>query len=59
MTKTTPQAAAIVLSALMTLGIVTGMNAIASTQYAKAERLALASSPTQVVTLVGRHRVNA
>ncbi len=42
MTKTTPQAAALVLSALMTLGVVAGMNGIATKQYAAADSLAMA-----------------
>jgi hypothetical protein len=63
MTKTTPQAAAAVLSVLMTLAVVAGMNGIATTQYAKADRLVMASAgSTQValqrVTIVG-HRANA
>ena len=37
MTKTTPQAAAVVLSALMSLATVAGMNGIATKQYAKAD----------------------
>jgi ABC-type amino acid transport system permease subunit len=50
MTKTSTQAAALVLSALMTLATVAGMNGIATKQYAAAESLALAQSgQTQVV----------
>ena len=63
MTKTTAQFAAIALSALMSLGIVAGMNGLATTQFSAAERMALAgTSPTQVamqrVVVVG-HRANA
>jgi len=63
MTKTTTQAAAAVLSALVTLGVVAGMNGIATTQYAKADSLVMASvgAPQvalQRVTIVG-HRANA
>ena len=63
MTKTTPQVAALALSALMTLGVVAGMNAIATNQYAAADRLAMAPyAQTHVamqhVTIVG-HRANA
>ena len=64
MTKTTTQAAAVVLSAFMTLAVVAGMNGIATKQYAAAERVAMASAgPTQVaaaqrVVVIG-HRANA
>ena len=63
MTKTTFQAAAAVLSALMTLAIVAGMNGIATTQYSAAERVALAPYGQahvafQRVVIVG-HRANA
>jgi hypothetical protein len=63
MTKTTTQAAAAVLSALVTLAVVAGMNGIATSQYAKADSLVMASAgSTQValqrVTIVG-HRANA
>ena len=63
MTKTTPQAAALVLSALMTLAIVAGMNGIATRQYAAADSLAMAPYgqthvAVQHVTIVGR-RANA
>jgi hypothetical protein len=63
MTKTTPQAAALVLSALMTLGVFAGMNGIATKQYAKADSLAMAQYgqthvALQHVTVVG-HRANA
>ncbi len=60
MTKTTAQAAAIVLSALMSLSVVAGMNGIATSQYAKADGLAMAPYgqthvAVQHVTVVG-HR---
>ena len=63
MTKTTPQAAALVLSALMSLAVVAGMNGLATTQYAKADSLAMAAYgqthiAVQHVTIVG-HRANA
>jgi hypothetical protein len=63
MTKTIPQAAALVLSALMTLGVVAGMNGIATKQYAKADSLVMASYgqthvAVQHVVVVG-HRANA
>jgi ABC-type amino acid transport system permease subunit len=63
MTKTTTQAAAIVLSALMTLAVVAGMNGIATKQYAAADALAMAPYgqahvAVQHVTIVG-HRANA
>ena len=63
MTKTASQAAALALSALMTLGIVGGMNGLATTQYAKADSLAMAPYgqahvAVQHVTIVGR-RANA
>jgi hypothetical protein len=63
MTKTTTQAAAIVLAALMTLAVVAGMNGIATKQYAKADSLAMAPYglthiAMQHVTVVG-HRTNA
>ena len=59
MTKTTAQAAAIVLSALMTLATVAGMNAVATHQYAAADSLAMAQYgqthvAVQHVTVVGR-----
>jgi ABC-type amino acid transport system permease subunit len=62
MTKTT-QAAALVLSALVTLGIVAGMNGIATKQYAAADSLAMAQYgqthvALQHVVVVG-HRANA
>ena len=63
MTKTTTQAAALALSALMTLAIVAGMNGIATKQYAAADTLAMAPYgqthvAVQHVTIVGR-RANA
>jgi len=52
MTKTTAQAAAFALSALMTFGVVAGMNGIATKQYAAAERVVqVAADATQVATL--------
>jgi hypothetical protein len=62
MTKTT-QAAALVLSALVTLGIVAGMNGIATKQYAAADSLVMAQYgqthvALQHVVVVG-HRANA
>jgi hypothetical protein len=59
MTKTTAQAAALVLSALVTLGIVAGANAVATHQYAAADTLAMAQYgqthvAVQHVTIVGR-----
>jgi hypothetical protein len=63
MTKTTTQAAAIVLSALMTLAVVAGMNGIATKQYAAADALAMAPYgqahvAVKHVVVVG-HRANA
>ena len=63
MTKTTTQAAALALSALMTLAIVAGVNGIATKQYAAADSLAMAPYgqthvAVQHVTIVGR-RANA
>jgi hypothetical protein len=63
MTKTTAQFAALALSALMTLGVVAGMNGIATSQYAAADALAMAPYgqahvAVQTVTVVG-HRTNA
>ena len=63
MTKTTTQAAALALSALMTLAVVAGMNGIATKQYAAADSLAMAQYgqthvALQRVTVVG-HRVTA
>jgi len=52
MTKTTAQAAALALSALVTLGIVAGANGLATKQYAAAERVAqVAADATQVAAL--------
>ena len=63
MTKTTAQVAALALSALMTLGVVAGMNGIATKQYAAADSLAMAQYgqthvAVQHVVVVG-HRANA
>jgi hypothetical protein len=63
MTKTTPQFAALALSALMAFGVVAGMNGIASKQYTAAEAVAMAADgQTQVavqrLVIVG-HRANA
>ncbi len=63
MTKTTAQAAAIVLSALMSLSVIAGVNGLATSQYAKADSLAMAPYgqthvAVQHVTVVG-HRANA
>ena len=63
MTKTTIQATALALAALMTLATVAGMNGIAAKQYAKADSLAMAPYgqahvAVQHVTIVG-HRTNA
>ena len=63
MTKTTTQAAAVVLSVLMSLATVAGVNGIATMQYAKADGLAMAPYgqthvAVQHVTVVG-HRTNA
>ena len=63
MTKTTAQIAAFALSALMTVGVVAGMNGIATKQYAAADTLAMAQYgqthvAVQHVTIVG-HRANA
>ena len=52
MTKTTAQFAAVALSALMTFGLVAGMNGIATRQYVAAERVAqVAADATQVAAL--------
>ena len=58
MTKTTAQFAAIALSAFVTLGIVAGVNGLATTQYAAADSLAMAPYgqahvAMQHVTIVG------
>ena len=59
MTKTPSQAAALVLSALVTLAIVAGVNGIATKQYAAADSLAMAPYgqahvAMQHVTVVGQ-----
>ena len=52
MTKTTAQAAALALSALVTFGTVAGANGLATTQYVAAERVAqVAADATQVAAL--------
>ena len=52
MTKTTAQAAAAVLSVLMSLATVAGMNGIATKQYVAAERVAqVAADATQVAAV--------
>ena len=63
MTQTTARIAAFALSAIMTLGVVAGMNGIATRQYAAADSLAMAPYgqahvAMQHVTVVG-HRANA
>ena len=63
MTKTTSQAAAIVLSALVSLSVIAGVNGLATSQYAKADSLAMAPYgqthvAVQHVTVIG-HRANA
>ena len=63
MTKTSTHAAALALSALMTLATVAGMNGIATKQYAVADSLAMAPYgqthvAVQHVTIVG-HRATA
>jgi len=64
MTKTTSQAAAAVLSALMSLAIVAGMNGLATAQYAKADSVVMAAASGQPdvtiqrVTVIG-HRADA
>jgi hypothetical protein len=63
MTKTITQAAAAVLSVLMSVATVAGVNGIATAQYAKADSLAMAPYgqthvAVQHVTVVG-HRTNA
>ena len=59
MTKTPVQFAALALSTLMTLGVVAGMNGLASIRYAAADSLAMAPYgqthvAVQHVTVVGR-----
>ncbi len=51
MTKTIAQAAALALSALMTLAVVAGVNGLATQEYAKADRLAVASQGQAHVAL--------
>ena len=63
MTKSTAQFAAIALSAIISFGIIAGMNGLATAQYAKADSLAMAPYgqthvAIQHVTVVG-HRTNA
>ena len=63
MTKTTTQFAALALSALVTAGVVAGMNRIATSQYAAADALAFAvegrtNVAIQQVVVIG-HRANA
>ena len=60
MTKTATQAAALALSALMTLATVAGMNGLATKQYSVADSLAMAQYgqthvAIQHVTVIG-HR---
>ena len=62
MTKTTPQAAAVVLSALMTLAIVAGVSGLANAQYVKADSLEMARYgqthvAVQHVTVVGHRAI--
>ena len=62
-TQTTAQFAAIALSALMTFGIVAGVNGLATMQYAAADSLAMAPYgqthvAQQHVTIIG-HRATA
>jgi|GEM_PF-405473 len=64
MTTTTARFAAFALSALMTFGVVAGMNGIAHKQYAASERMAqVAADATQVAAVqrvvVVAHRANA
>jgi hypothetical protein len=63
MTKTTANAAALVLSVLMTVATVAGMNGLATKQYAAAESLAMASYEQQHVAvqrvIIVGHRANA
>ena len=63
MTKSTAQFAAIALSAIISFGIIAGMNGLATAQYAKADSLVMAPYgqthvAIQHVTVVG-HRTNA
>ena len=62
MTKTIPQAAAVVLSVLMSVATLAGMNGIATKQYAAADSLAMAPYgqahvAQQHVTVVGHRAV--
>jgi hypothetical protein len=59
MSKTSIQVAAAVLSAVMSLAVVAGMNGLATAQYAQADSLAMAPYglthvAVQHVTVVGR-----
>ena len=63
MTKSTAQVAAVALSAIISFGVIAGMNGLATAQYAKADSLAMAPYglthvAVQHVTVVGR-RTNA
>ena len=59
MTKTLAQITAFALSALMTLGIVAGMNRIAANEYVAADSVVVAAAiEVQQVVVVG-HRVDA
>ncbi len=63
MNSTRTRIAAFALSVLMSLGVVAGMNGIATTQYAAADSLAMAAYgqahvAVQHVTVIGR-RANA
>jgi hypothetical protein len=63
MTKTTTQFAAVALSAIVSFGLIAGMNSVATVQYAKADSLAMAPYgqthvAVQHVTIVG-HRATA
>ncbi len=63
MTKTTTQAAALALAALMTAASLAGINGLASKEYAAADSLAMAPYgqthvAQQTVTIVG-HRAQA
>ena len=63
MTKTTTQAAALALAALMTAASLAGVNGLATRQYAAADSLAMAPYgqthvAQQTVTIVG-HRTQA
>ena len=59
MTKTTAQTAAVALSAIISFGVIAGMNGLATAQYAKADSLAMAPYgqthvAVQHVTVIGR-----